>query len=330
MVRLLLGGLVGLLATGAARAGANDYFSELVKDFGVSPKGAMLQHYFSVTNKSGVPITLGQPRVSCGCVSASVLKPQLAPNESTAVVAYMDTNRIPTPGVLKQVIVYVPVHGAVHEEVQLRVQTVTRADLIISPGTLDLKTVTAGQPATASTKVTFFSDLNWKVTDAKSTGVYLKPTVKPAAGQTGTYELTVDLDPRCPVGNWSADVYLTTSVVGMEKLRVPVVVNVVKGAEAAAVSVNPQTVAFGDVALGKLAEKQVMVQSPMPFNVKEIKKGPAGLDVAALANGARPTHVFKLSFTPTAAGPAKGAFEIVTDSKDAPTVSIPWTANVVK
>ena len=362
MVRMLFGGLIALLAAGTAPAGATDYFSELVKDFGTTPRGPMLVHYFSVTNKSAQPVTIGTPRVSCGCVSASVLNPQLAPGQSTAVVAYMDTNRIPTPGVTKSVIVYVPFLSPVHEEVQLRVQTVTRTDLeamggadhtwlerwraadkaaaaaiagalprtdlMISPDTLSLGTVRKGQTGTVTTKVTYLSDPNWKITAATSTGVYLKPTLKPAnapAAAGSTYELTVTLDPACPVGNWTADIFLTTTGAGLEKLRVPVTVTVTP-----AITVNPQAVAFGDVTVGKPVEKQVMVQSPEPFSVKEIKKGGAGLDVTALAAGPRPTHLFKLSFTPTTAGPVKSAFEILTDSKEQPTVTVPWTANVVK
>jgi len=329
MFRLMLCGVVGLLSAGAARAGANDFFSELAKDFGTSAKGTILTHYFTVTNKSGQPVTIGQPRVSCGCVSATVLNSQLSPGQSTAVVAYMDTNRIPVPGVTKTVIVYVPFNSnGHHEEVQLRVTTVTRADLILSPSTIDLGTVRAGQEGKGSTKITFFSDPNWKVSNPSSTGVYLKPEVKPASGpgsSTGTYELTVTLDPKCPAGNWTADINLTTTGAGVEKLRIPVTVNVVP-----AITVNPQTVAFGDVPVGKAVEKQVMVQSQSPFAVTEIKKGASGLDVSQLATGPRPTHIFKLSFNPLATGPAQGAFEILTDSKDMPKVSVPWTANVVK
>lgn len=334
MLRVLLAGLAGLAATGVARAGATDYFSETVKDFGVSPKGTMLVHYFPITNKSNQPVVIGQPRVSCGCVSPTLHKSQLAPGESTVLQVHMDTNRIPVPGVVKSVIVYVPFLSPVHEEVQLRVQTITRADLIVSPDTINLGIVPAGTEKSASTRITFFGDLNWKVTDAKSTGVFLKPTVKPAVGPgvpAGTVELTVTLDPKCPAGNWSADIFLTTATPGIERLRVPVVVNVVPAASAAAgLKVNPQTVAFGEVKLGKPAEKQVQVQGTAPFAVKEIKKGVPGLDVSALATGPRPTHVFKLSFNPTAAGPVKGAFEILTDSKDTPKLSIPFTATVVK
>lgn len=334
MLRVLLGGMVGLVAAGTTQAGATDYFSQTVKDFGVSPKGTMLVHYFPITNKSNQPVVIGQPRVSCGCVAPTVHKFQLAPGESTVLQVNMDTNRIPVPGVPKIVTVYVPFLSPVHEEVQLRVQTVTRADLIVTPDTINLGTVAAGQEKSASTKISFFGDLNWKVTGTTSTGQFLKPSVKPAMGPgvvAGTVELTVTLDPKCPVGNWSADIFLTTATPGIEKLRVPVMVNVVPAPTTTSkLKVTPQTVAFGEVKLGTPAEKQVQVQGNTPFSIKGIKKGTPGLDVSSLATGPRPTHVFKLSFNPITAGPVKGAFQILTDHKDSPSLSIPFTATVVK
>ena len=105
-------------------------------DFGVSPRGTILVHYFRFTNTTNQPITLGNPRVSCGCVSAAVSTNRVAPGESAAVIAYMDTRRIPTPNVTKSVLVYVPFLAPVHEEVVLRVQTVARDDLMMSPDTL--------------------------------------------------------------------------------------------------------------------------------------------------------------------------------------------------
>jgi len=89
---IALAGVLG--TTGLASAGASDLFAEKVKDFGVTPRGPILVHYFRVTNTTNNTVTIGQPRVSCGCVSASVAKNQLAPGDSTAVVAHMDTRRI--------------------------------------------------------------------------------------------------------------------------------------------------------------------------------------------------------------------------------------------
>src|SRR5207237_355582 len=158
-------------------------------------------------------LTIGQPRVSCGCTSAAILKNQVGPGETSAVVAYMDTRRIQTPGVTKSVIVYVPFFGAAPEEVSLRVQTVTRDDLMMSPDTIAFGTIRKGQGGKATTEVTFMSDPNWQVTKSTSTGgfVHVEHKLKSRQGSTVTYEVTATLDKDCPVGNWTSDVNLETS-----------------------------------------------------------------------------------------------------------------------
>jgi hypothetical protein len=87
MSRYVLGIVAVLVCTGLAAAGPADMFEEKEKDFGVSPKGTTLVHYFRFTNNTTQAVTLGQPRVSCGCVTPALTKNHLAPGESAAVIA---------------------------------------------------------------------------------------------------------------------------------------------------------------------------------------------------------------------------------------------------
>ena len=144
MTRFILGIVAVCSFSGLALAGPADMFEEKEKDFGVSPKGTVLVHYFRFTNNTKNTVTLGQPRVSCGCVTPALSKNQLAPGETAAVIAYMDTRRIQYAGVTKTVIVYVSFHSPTFEEVALKVTTVTRDDLLMSPDTLAFGTVTKG------------------------------------------------------------------------------------------------------------------------------------------------------------------------------------------
>src|SRR5437660_8572277 len=157
MLRIALAASVVLVSSSLAVAGNGDLFAERVKDFGTTPRGPVLVHYFRFTNTTNQVLTLGQPRVSCGCTSAALSKNQIAPGESAAVIAYMDTRRIQTPNVTKAVTVYVPFIGPTPEEVALRVQTVCRDDLMMSPDTLAFGNVHKGQGGKVSTKVTFTS-----------------------------------------------------------------------------------------------------------------------------------------------------------------------------
>ena len=105
MLRIALAVVGVFVGSGFALAGPSDLFTEKVKDFGTAPRGPVLVHYFRFTNTTNQTLTLGQPRVSCGCTSASVSKNTLAPGESAAVIAHMDTRRIQYANVTKTVTV---------------------------------------------------------------------------------------------------------------------------------------------------------------------------------------------------------------------------------
>jgi len=327
MNRLLLA-MAGLLGTAMpALAGPGDLFPEKVMDFGISPKGTVLIHYFRFTNTTSQTLNLGSPRVSCGCVSAGVSKNAVAPGETAAVIAYMDTRRIPTPNVTKSVLVYVPFLNAPQEEVTLRVQTVTRDDLMTSPDTLAFGTVSKGQGGKVSSKVTFLSDPNWQITDATSTGGFVKAEFKLESriGNTVTYEVSAILDKDCPVGNWTSDLNLKTSNAAVAKLRIPVTVNV-----STPFAVSPETIAFGNLSLGTSTEKKLTLQSGTPFKILEIKGADEQLKVVIEKNDASAIHTIILAANPKTTGGFTRTVEIVTDNKDQPRLIIPVTAKVVE
>jgi hypothetical protein len=326
MLRNLLAVAGVLTGFGPALAGPSDLFAEKVKDFGTTPRGPVLVHYFRFTNTTSQTLTLGQPRVSCGCTSAALSKNQVAPGETAAVIAHMDTRRIPTPNVTKAVIVYVPFLAPAHEEVSLKVQTVCRDDLMMSPDTLAFGTLKKGLGGKVSTKVTFASDPAWQVTESKSTGGYINVEHKLDSrnGSMVTYEVTATLDPECPAGNWTADVFLKTSNSAVASLRIPVTVNV-----AAAVAVSPEAVQFGDLALGNATERRVVIQSGTPFKILQVKGADEQLDVKVESQEAKPVHVITLSANPKLIGGFARKVEIVTDNKDQPSVVIPVAAKVV-
>jgi Protein of unknown function (DUF1573) len=328
MNRLLLA-VAGLLGTaGAAWAGPNDLFTDKVADFGTTPKGTVLVHYFRFTNTTNQTLTIGTPRVSCGCTSASVSKNSVAPGESAAVIAYMDTRRIPTPNVTKAVLVYVPFLAPTQEEVTLKVQTVARDDLMMSPDVLGFGDVKAGVGAKMSTKVTFMSDPNWTVTEATSTGGFVKAEFKQESrnGAMVTYDVTATLDKDCPAGNWISDINLKTSNGAVAKLRIPVTVNVTAGA----VAVTPESATFGNLPVGVETEKKITLQSGTPFKILEVRGGDEQLKVVVNNTESSQTHTIVLAANPKNLGGFTRTVEITTDNKDQPKLVIPVTAKVIQ
>ncbi len=327
MSRFLLGTLGVFVFAGLGLAGPADMFEEKVKDFGVSPKGTVLIHYFRFTNNTKETVTLGQPRVSCGCVTPALSATKVEPGQTAAVIAYMDTRRINPAGVTRTVTIFVPFFSPTFEEVHLTVSTLTRDDLIMSPDTLAFGTVTKGKEAKASTKVTFTSDADWTVKKATSTGAYIKPVAKLVSreGTNVTYEITATLDKDCPAGNWTSDLYLETSNAAVAKLRIPVTVAVV-----APLAASPSAVTFGDVPMGSRPEKTITIASKSPFKILQVKGADDLVTVKIDRDVAQASHTLTILMHPKAAGGVNRKVEIITDSKEQPKVVVPVTAKVVE
>ena len=240
----------------------------------------------------------------------------------------MDTRRIPHAGVTKTVIVYVPFHSPTFEEVALKVTTVTRDDLLMSPDTLAFGTVTKGKGAKVydeghvHQRPELGSEEGDEHRGVREPGVQAR---RRAAARTVTYDVTATLDKDCPAGNWTSDIYLETSNAAVAKLRIPVTVNVV-----APVAAKPEAVSFGNVKMGSSPEQKVTIQSATPFKILAVKGTDEQLTVKVDKDAAQAVHTVVIAASPKATGGFTRTVEIVTDNKDQPSMIVPVTAKVVE
>jgi hypothetical protein len=315
------------LAVVRVDAGAKDYFTELEKDFGPTPRGPVLVHYFAVTNNTKNNVTLGTARVSCGCVSAHVMHSNLAPGESTVVTAYMDTKRILNLNSTKSVIVYVPFLAPRAEEVTLKVQCVARDDLFLSKAELAMGNVAKGKPATVSTKVTVMNQGKWEVSDVSSTGKFVAGSVKLVKREAAevTYEVTATLNPNCPAGNWTSELFLKTNGSGLEKIRIPVTVNVTSAIEA-----TPEAVTIADLKEGLESEMKLELKGNSKFKILAVNGSDSEVGVRAQASDSRALHTLLFTVKPSKSGDLKRSIEVLTDHKEMPKLTIPFEAKVGK
>jgi hypothetical protein len=283
---------------------ADGMFAEQGKDFGLVPRGPTLTHYFLLTNKSDKPIHISGVRVSCGCTSATALQNTVAPGQSTAIQALMDTRRFSGH---KQVTIFVSLDQPQWEEAQLFVRAYGSDELSVSPAefTFPAKIKTG---TTSTSKVTVQLTGNWQILGSEADSAYVVPSFKEIRrdGVSAVYEVSADLRKDTPPGKWFTDVWLRTNQTGLPKIRIPLTVEV----ESAS---SPQhTVTFGEIKAGESAERKFSVKGATPFRVTSIE-GTDGEVSAKTSKDPKAVHEVTLTFKPSKSGTFDRRLIVVTD-----------------
>jgi hypothetical protein len=299
----------GLMAAAPVSAApwAGGMFAEQGKDFGMVPRGPTLTHYFLVTNKSDKPVHIAGVRVSCGCTSATALQNTIAPGESTAIQALMDTRRFSGH---KQVTIFVSFDQPQWEEAQVFVRAYGSDDISLSPSEFTFPgKIKSGTTSTAKTTVQLPG--NWQVLGAEADSSYVEPKFKEIRrdGAVSVYEVTAALRKDTPAGKWFTDVWLRTNQDGLPKIRIPLNV------EVESASSSPKTITFGEIKAGESAERTFSVKGAKPFRVTRIE-GTDGEIIAKAGKEARPEQQVTLTFKPSKAGAFDRKLIVVTDSTE--------------
>lgn len=321
---LVLGaGLLWAAAPVHAATWADSMFDELSKDFGSVPRGPTLTHHFRLVNNTKGPVNVSSVRVSCGCVSASALKTYLEPGQETTVLASMDTTRF--IGV-KSVTIYVQFDRPAFEEVRLWVQANGRNDFSVSPDSLAFGQVKKATAPTAAVTVTFFGVGDTQITEAKAESNYIQPTVREVrrGGSEVAFEVMTKLRADTPVGKWYTDVWLKTNSASIPQVRVPLTVEV-----ESALSISPEAVNLGEVALNSENERRVIVRGVKPFKITKVAGTDNQLAVRDASEEAKAIHVLTVKLKGVKEGTVERVLKVVTDLPEEGQIEFRVNARVV-
>jgi hypothetical protein len=325
MVRTYLAVLVGLWAACPAFAGswADALFDGLTRDFGTVQRGPMLTHAFQVTNKTAQPLHIAGVRVSCGCVAAAAQKFDLAPGETTAIVAEMDTRRFSGH---KAVTVYVYFDRPAWEEVRLQVQANGRDDVNFTPESFAFGRVRKGNSPTATVNLTLYGS-NWQIVDARCDSNYVQTSLQEARRtQTDvSYHITAQVRGECPVGRWYTDVWLSTNNPSTPRVRVPLTIDIEPS-----LTVSPAVADLGSVKAGEEAERKVIVRGAQPFRITSFQGEDGQWTVKDNTDGSKPVHVLTVKLKSSQVGDMQRTIRILTDLLDESAVEFQATAKVVQ
>jgi hypothetical protein len=307
---LVLVASVWLAASASAGSWADAMFEDLSKDFGTVPRGPTLSYAFRFTNNTEKPIHVAGVRVSCGCVSASALDQYVAPGESSAIQATMDTRRFVG---LKNVTIYVTIDQPHWEEVRLWVQANGRDDITVSPEALALGRSKRGSSPTRSVTVTFLGDGQSQIVEVQRESNYVQTNVRELRRDGGevSYQLMASIRPDAPVGKWYSDVWLKTNNASMPRIRVPLTVEI-----DAPLNVSSVAVTLGSVKPGAETERKIIVRGNNPFRITKVEGTDDQLTVSDSTPGSKAVHVLTLTFKPKAAGELNRKLKVLTDLKE--------------
>lgn len=324
MSRFTLAVVLGLCVAGRAAAGAESMFDELAKNFGSVPRGPTLSHPFRLTNNSGQTVHIAGVRVSCGCTSASALQTQLAPGESTAIQAQMDTRRFYGP---KSVTIYVTFDRPQYEEIRLQVSANARDDIVVTPEGFAFGSIRKGSSPSKSLTITLLGSTQWQVLEIERETNYITASAKEVKreGSEVQFEITAGIRNDTPEGKWFTDLWVKTTHPSAPRVRLPITVEIEP-----AISLSQTKVELGQVKAGAEAEKKIFLRGGQPFQVSKIEGTDAEVKVTSNANGKQSVHVLTIHVKPNKAGDLSRKIKIITDLKDSGELEFETTAKVVQ
>jgi hypothetical protein len=325
MFRYSLVTLVGLIAAGPTFAAtwAEAMFEGRTRDFGSVPRGPTLSHPFRVTNNTGKPVTISNVRVSCGCTSARALQTDLAPGQTTAILAEMDTRRFQRH---KTVTIYVQFSRPQFEEVRLRVQANSRDDVSVTPESLAFGQIRKGTSPRAKVNISLVGNSGWRITGVSPESNYVRASLKQLPGTTYevNYRLTARLRSDTPVGKWYTDVWLKTNNATTPRIRVPLTVEVLS-----ALSLSPGAVILGQVKRGTTTERKIILRGARPFKIVSVRGTDGQWRVQESSNVSKAVHVLTISLRANRTGEHKRVITVTTDLKADGQIRFQASAQVV-
>jgi hypothetical protein len=291
-------------------------------DFGSVPHGAQLFHRFTITNIYAVPLQILDVRSSCTCTTPTPSSRLLQPRESATIDVTMDARRFTGS---KTVRINVTVGPEFTSTAELKVTANSRADVVFNPGEVNFGVVPVGQGPTQTIDVEYAGSHPWKVESINTNGAPYSATLEEwyrKPGQVG-YHLRFTLNKDAPAGVLKHEVLLQTNDPSS-----PAVPLLVEATVQASLSVSPETVALGSVAVGQAATHKVLVRGSRPFRILGIDD--LGDDVSittTLPTHAATVNVVEIKCQMSKPGDLRRQLKIKTDLQPAPvTVTVEMTA----
>jgi hypothetical protein len=322
----IAGAIAGLAllcaATAEGRDWAKEMFDHTTFDFGVVPRGAKVEHRFTIENRNEEEIRIESVESNCHCTTARATKQVLKSWEKAEIVATLDTRSEPDK---KDATIEVVFAAPFAARVQLHTHSFIRGDIVVRPGAVQFGSINQGTAATREVKIVYGIGRNdWKIERVECANPHIETKfVETSRNATQVaYDLTVKLKNDAPPGYVQQPLILVTNDLDLSKSRV--LVNV-EGLVAAALTVRPSSLVMGTTEVGKAATGTLVVQGRAPFRIVAIRATDKRFQCKA-STEAKPFHIIPVTFLATDAktppGKVIAKIRIETDLADAGAIEV--------
>jgi hypothetical protein len=246
---------------------AEEMFEQRRHDFGTVAIGAEAVYRFKFTNKYSEDVHVASVRSSCGCTDVEVTKTWLKTDETSEVVA-----RLNTSGQFEKdrsATITVVFDKPYFQEAQLQATSYIRPDVVINPGAVEFGNVTQGKSVTKHLKMLYAGRNDWELLKIERNNLSIEVEAEPVERSNGrvTYDIAVTLAEDTPPGYLQDMVRFVTNDPNPEasSLLLPVHAYV-----ASPLMARPVPFLIGNIQPGKSITKNIIVRGDVPFRVVKV------------------------------------------------------------
>ena len=239
-------------------------FPDPIHDLGTVARGSRIKHRFRLVNTTDQEVHIVDWQTKCGCTEVKVGARTIPPGTQTFVEATLDTTKFEGP---KSSGVVLNFDRPTAASKDLSFRCVIRGDIQLSPGVVDLGTVTRGKPAEQVLTLSYTGGLpNWGVLGLETSSPQLVVDAEEIAGsRTGSsvqYKLLAKLLPAAPLGYFKDEILIKTNDPNSSVIPISVSANI-----QGAVVLSPAILTLGTFKPGQTVTREVLLRAMQPFTV---------------------------------------------------------------
>ncbi|RLS55898.1 MAG: DUF1573 domain-containing protein [Planctomycetota bacterium] len=310
--------LVGSLLASWAEADDNwaaKMFSTQKFNFGSVAQHSDCQGELKFTNPYKPDMEVVSVSTSCRCIKATTESKVVKQGQAGAIQLVLDTSRF--QGQRNVTLTVRFRYDGKNVAVNIPCEAFIRTDVWMQPGIASFGSVSTGEEAVKTVKVTRTGNDNWKIREVRSHHAALSTEFRELSRSNGRveYEVAIKVAGNAPVGSLQDSLVLVTNDSSNANVALRV-----EGKVDSDFLITPEKLPLGTLHPGQTREVTVIVKGKKPFQIQSVSAADhPDCFHCAIPSGEKPMHILKVAVTPPSQmGPLTEKFSIQIAGRSVP------------